>query len=97
MREAVHILKRPRITEKGSLMAESANVVVFEVARDANKVEIKNAVQSAFGVEVANVRTMVVRGKIKRRGRTIGKLPTWKKAVVTLAEGHNIDLFGGAV
>jgi large subunit ribosomal protein L23 len=72
-------------------------VVVFEVARDANKVEIKNAVQSAFGVEVANVRTMVVRGKIKRRGRTIGKLPTWKKAVVTLAEGHNIDLFGGAV
>ena len=95
MREPVHILKRPRITEKGSLLAETNNVVVFEVARDANKIEIKNAVQSAFNVEVSNVRTMIVRGKIKRRGRNIGKRPTWKKAIVTLADGHEIDFFGG--
>ena len=95
MREPVHILKRPRITEKGSLLAETHNVVVFEVVRDANKIEIKNAVQSAFNVEVSNVRTMIVRGKIKRRGRNIGKRPTWKKAIVTLADGHEIDFFGG--
>ena len=95
MREPIHILKRPRITEKGSQLAETHNVVVFEVARDANKIEIKNAVQSAFNVEVSNVRTMIVRGKIKRRGRNIGKRPTWKKAIVTLADGHEIDFFGG--
>jgi len=89
------ILKKPRITEKGSLMAHAGNVVVFEVAKDANKTEIKQAVQAAFNVEVASVRTLVVRGKIKRRGRTVGQRPSWKKAIVTLAEGQNIDFFGG--
>ena len=95
MREAVHILRKPRITEKGSLLAEKANIVVFEVVRNANKTEIKNAVQAAFNVEVQSVRTMIVRGKIKRRGRNIGKRPTWKKAIVTLTEGHEVDFFGG--
>jgi large subunit ribosomal protein L23 len=95
MKRNSDILRRPRITEKGSLQAEKLPVVVFEVARDANKTEIKNAVQSAFSVEVQEVRTMIVRGKIKRRGRNIGKRPNWKKAIVTLAEGQNIDFFGG--
>ena len=95
MREAVHILRKPRITETGSMMAEHGNIVIFEVVRNANKIEIKKAIQSAFNVEVRNVRTMIVRGKIKRRGRNIGKRPTWKKAIVTLSEGSEIDFFGG--
>jgi large subunit ribosomal protein L23 len=68
MRRISDILRRPRITEKGSLQAEKVPVVVFEVARDANKIEIKNAIQDAFKVEVTNVRTLIVRGKVKRRG-----------------------------
>ena len=92
---AHELLKRPRITEKGSRAAELHPTAVFEVPLDANKTEIKKAVQALFGVEVVDVRTMVVRGKIKRRGRYIGKRPNWKKAVVTLAEGQDIDFFGG--
>lgn len=96
MRAPHQVLLRPRITEKGSLLAETKPVVVFEVARDANKSEIRNAVQSAFNVEVKDVRTMLVRGKIKRRGANIGKRSNWKKAIVTLADGQSIDFFGGS-
>jgi large subunit ribosomal protein L23 len=96
MRSAHEILRKPRITEKGSLLAEKAPVVVFEVARDANKNEIRFAVQSSFGVEVKAVRTVIVRGKIKRRGKNIGKRSNWKKAFVTLAEGQTIDFFGSS-
>jgi large subunit ribosomal protein L23 len=96
MRSTHDILLKPRITEKGSMMAEKHPVVVFEVALDANKLEIKNAVQSAFNVDVATVRTVLVRGKIKRRGKNTGKRSNWKKAIITLAEGHSIDFFGGA-
>lgn len=96
MRSAHEILRKPRITEKGSLLAEKAPVVVFEVLRDANKNEIKYAVQSSFGVEVKAVRTVIVRGKIKRRGKSVGKRSNWKKAFVTLGEGQTIDFFGGS-
>lgn len=96
MRSAHEILRKPRITEKGSLLAEKAPVVVFEVARDANKNEIRFAVQSSFGVEVKAIRTVIVRGKIKRRGKNIGKRANWKKAFVTLAEGQTIDFFGSS-
>lgn len=96
MRSAHEILRKPRITEKGSLLAEKAPVVVFEVARDANKNEIKYAVQSSFGVEVKAVRTAIIRGKIKRRGKSVGKRSNWKKAFVTLGEGQTIDFFGGS-
>ncbi len=96
MRSAHEILRKPRITEKGSLVAEKAPVVVFEVARDANKNEIKYAVQSSFGVEVKAVRTAIIRGKIKRRGKNVGKRSNWKKAFVTLGEGQTIDFFGGS-
>ena len=71
-------------------------MVVFEVLRDANKNEIKYAVQSSFGVEVKAVRTAIVRGKIKRRGQSIGKRSNWKKAFVTLGEGQTIDFFGSS-
>jgi large subunit ribosomal protein L23 len=89
------LLKRPRITEKGSRAAEIQPTAVFEVPLDANKTEIAKAVQALFGVDVVEVRTMIVRGKIKRRGRNVGKRPNWKKAVITLAEGQDIDFFGG--
>lgn len=94
MRPAHEILLRPRITEKGSNMAEKTPLVVFEVPLDANKSEIKRAVQAMFDVDVDSVRTMIVRGKIKRRGRFIGKRSNIKKAIVTLAEGQDIDIFG---
>ncbi|MEL6185236.1 MAG: 50S ribosomal protein L23 [Myxococcota bacterium] len=94
MRPAHEILLRPRLTEKASALAETRSLVVFEVPVDANKSEIKNAVQSMFDVEVDRVRTMIVRGKIKRRGRFVGKRSNWKKAMVTLAEGQEIDVFG---
>src|SRR5689334_15353471 len=95
MRSAYDVLKRPRITEKGSRLSEKNPVVVFEVPRDANKVEIRQAVKTVFNVEVVSVRTAIMRGKIKRRGRNVGKRPNWKKAMVTLAEGQEIDFFGG--
>ncbi len=94
MRSAYDILKKPRITEKGSTMAESKPVVVFEVPLDANKTEIRKAVQALFNVEVRTIRTMIVRGKVKRRGRYIGKRSNWKKAIVTLVDGQEIDFFG---
>ncbi len=77
-------------------MAEQKPQVVFEVPVDVNKTQIKKAVQTVFDVEVDNVHTMILRGKIKRRGRHIGKRSNWKKAIVTLKEGSEIDFFGTA-
>ena len=94
MRSPYEILRKPRITEKGSTMAETTPCVIFEVPLDANKSEIKNAVRTVFNVEVDSVRTMIVRGKVKRRGRHIGQRSNWKKAIVVLAEGQEIDFFG---
>ncbi|RME39558.1 MAG: 50S ribosomal protein L23 [Deltaproteobacteria bacterium] len=94
MKPVHQILKRPLITEKTSMVREGGNVVAFEVARDANKIEIKQAVEKAFDVKVENVNTVLVAGKVKRFGRNIGKRSNWKKAYVTLAEGNEIDLFG---
>lgn len=92
--KALHqIIKRPLITEKSSLLREAGQTVTFEVARDANKIEIKQAVEKAFKVKVKDVRTVVTGGKAKRFGKTFGKRSTVKKAYVTLAEG-NIDFFG---
>lgn len=93
MREARSIILRPLVTEKGSTLREVGNKYLFEVARDANRIEIKRAVQEIFNVKVKDVKTIVVRGKIKRMGIFSGKRPDWKKAVVTLAEGQSIDLF----
>lgn len=94
MKPLHQILKRPLITEKSSQQKEVANVVAFEVARDANKIEIKQAVEKAFEVKVDSVNTVLMAGKVKRVGRNFGKRSNWKKAYVTLAEGHDIDLFG---
>jgi len=93
MKPLHQILKRPLITEKSNLQREAGQTIAFEVARDANKIEIKQAVEKAFKVKVKDVRTLVTAGKAKRVGRTVGKRSTVKKAYVTLAEG-TIDFFG---
>tara|TARA_B100000405_G_C16530319_1_gene354479 strand:- start:172 stop:465 length:294 start_codon:yes stop_codon:yes gene_type:complete len=90
------VLKRPVVTEKSTALREEENQYAFEVALDANKIEIRRAVESTFGVRVLDVRTQIVRGKMKRFRRGFGKKPNWKKAVVTLREGDFIDFFEGA-
>jgi large subunit ribosomal protein L23 len=88
------IIRRPIIlTEKANALRESDNQVVFEVARAANKVQIRDAVQKLFKVNVTQVNTMVVRGKQRRMGRGHAKTQNWKKAVVTLKQGDSIDFF----
>jgi large subunit ribosomal protein L23 len=90
------IIKRPLITEKTSIQKEIANQLTFEVDRRANRIEIKQAIESVFKVKVAKIQTMQVSGKVKRRGRFVGKRRDWKKAIVTLMPGERIDFFEGA-
>ncbi len=87
------ILRRPVTTEKSSMQQGSANQYSFEVDRSATKPEIASAVQRAFGVTVTQVRTMNAMGKVKRMGRFSGRRPDWKKAVVTLQEGDEIQIY----
>lgn len=89
------IIKGPLITEKGTIQKEANNQLTFEVDRKANRVEIRHAVERVFNVKVERVRTMQVKGKVKRVGRTLGKRRDWKKAIVTLAKGENIEFFEG--
>lgn len=84
---------RALITEKGTRLREKGNKYVFQVATDANKIEIRQAIQQIFSVHVLDVRTMNVAGKEKRMGRYAGHRPDWKKAVVTLRDGEAIELF----
>jgi large subunit ribosomal protein L23 len=91
------VIKRPLyLTEKGSSLRELFNKYSFEVDVHANKIDIKDAVETLFKVSVRDVRTLVVRGKMKRMGRGYAKTRNWKKAVVTLKEGDSIDFFEGA-
>jgi large subunit ribosomal protein L23 len=95
MRHSIeNVIKRPIVTEKGSAMKAEANKVVFEVAPTANKIDVKNAVEKLFDVKVTSVQTMVFRGKYKRVGNHSGRRQNWKKAVVTLKEGTDLDVFG---
>ena len=87
-----HILTRPLLTERSTILKEKYNQYVFEVIPSASKPEIKRAVEALFKVKVNKVRTMNVLGQDKRMGRSIGKRPDWKKAIVTLGEGQKIDL-----
>lgn len=90
------IIERPLITEKNQLLQDKENKYVFEVARYANKLEIKQAIEDIFDVRVESVRTMRMQGKIKRMGRFEGRRPNWKKAIVKLTDGDVIDLYTGA-
>jgi len=88
------ILRRPIVlTEKAAALKEKHNQVTFEVARDATKHQIRAAVETAFNVKVADVRTLIMRGKLRRMGRGHAKTQNWKKAIVTLREGDAIDFF----
>lgn len=87
------VIRRPiALTEKATRLREK-NQVIFEVARDANKIDIKNAVEALFKVNVTNVNTLVMRGKDRRMGRGYAKMQNWKKAMVTLKDGQSIDFF----
>jgi large subunit ribosomal protein L23 len=88
-----HIIRRPLITEKTSIQREDGRTIVFEVARDANKIEVRTAVEKLLGAKVASIRTSIVHGKIKRQGRYAGRRPDWKKAYVTLREGQKMPEF----
>ena len=94
--KATEVVQGPIVTEKGTLVNELGNQVVLRVNAHANKVEIRQAVEQLFGVKVEGVRTSRVLGKTRRVGRHVGRRPTWKKAYVTLAEGHSIEFFEGA-
>jgi large subunit ribosomal protein L23 len=96
MRDPRSVLYRPLMTEKSMRQKEEQNSVTFEVAKDANKVEIRQAVERVFNVKVADVRTSSVMGKWKRMGRFEGQRSDWKKAIVTLQPGHKIELVEGA-
>jgi large subunit ribosomal protein L23 len=107
-RAAHHIVKRPLLTEKGTRLKDHGGApmgtfseeelkpqVLFEVALDANKIEIKQAIEALFSVKVVDVHTQIMRGKDKRVGRFSGRRPNWKKAIVTLAAGNKIEFFEG--
>jgi len=96
MKSGRTVIKKPVITEKATLLKETENKYVFEVDKDANKIEIKNSVESLFKVTVESVNTQIVCGKIKRRGRQFGKRPDRKRAIVKLKQGDTIEFFEGA-
>ncbi|MBN2104280.1 50S ribosomal protein L23 [bacterium] len=95
MKEKRNIIIRPLITEKMSTLQEDENKVAFVVDWEANKIEVRKAVEKKFNVKVDKVTTMCMKGKLKKMGRYQGKRSHWKKAIVTLSEGFNIDFFEG--
>ena len=95
MKDIYRVIRKPLITEKSDIQKGMHNQLTFEVSRDANKIEIKDAVERLFKVKVLNVNTSNVRGKPKRLGRSVGRRRDWKKAVVTLKPGDHIDFFEG--
>ena len=95
MMDLYQIIKRPLITEKGTKQKEQSNQLVFEVDRRANKILVRNAIENIFKVKVVSVRMMNVKGKERRVGRNVGRRADWKKAIVRLAPGENIEFFEG--
>lgn len=87
------VIRRPLVTEKTTVLREDGRTLVFEVARNANKIDIKRAVETLFGAKVAGVRTALVHGKEKRQGRFSGRRPDWKKAYVLLRKGETLPEF----
>jgi len=87
------VIRRPLITEKTSLLREDGRTIVFQVAKDANKIEIKRAIEQLLGAKVDSIRTSIAHGKIKRQGRFAGRRSDWKKAYVKLSEGAKMPEF----
>lgn len=95
MKDPRDIILLPLITEKAVSLKEKENAYVFQVAKGANKIEIKKAIQELFKVNVINITTQLVKGKKRRYGRFEGKRPDWKKAICKLKEGDRIEVFEG--
>jgi large subunit ribosomal protein L23 len=93
--EAQQLIRRPLITEKATRMKEGSNTICFEVARSANKIEVRRAIEKLFGVKVLDVRVANRQGKWKRMGRFVGQRKAWKKAYVRLAPDQKIEFFEG--
>lgn len=89
------IIRKPIQSEKSNIQKERSNQLTFEVEPSANRVEIKNAIEKIFNTKVKSVNTINVKGKLKRRGRILGKRRDWKKAIVRLMPGQRIDFFEG--
>ena len=89
------VIEKPLVTEKGTEMLSEGNWVMFRVNTEANKIQIREAVEKIFSVRVLQVNTQVVRGKSRRFGKTVGHLKGWKKAMVQLKEGEKIEIFEG--
>ena len=87
------VLRRPLVTEKTTILREDGRTIVFQVAADANKVEIRHAIEKLLGSKVESIRTAVAHGKIKRQGRFSGRRPDWKKAYVRLKDGEKMPEF----
>jgi large subunit ribosomal protein L23 len=96
MNEFYDTVRVPRITEKGTRLKEQSNVLTFEVRADANKVQVKKAIEGIFKVKVLDVTTVNCGGKKKRMGMRLGRRADWKKAYVTLKPGDKIEIFEGA-
>lgn len=96
MKSLYTVIKRPLFTEKGTNLKESENKVLVEVSRDANKLEIKQAMEEIFKVKVEKVATVKVHGKWKKYGKYEGKKPDRKKALITLMKGEKLDFVEGA-
>ena len=91
------VIRRPLVTEKTTVLRDDGKTVVFEVSKDANKIDIKRAIEKLLGAKVADVRTSITRGKLKRQGRFVGRRSDWKKAYVTLRKGEKLpDFLEGA-
>jgi len=95
MKSPDKIVLRPIVTEKSNALQEKGNQVMFRVAKDANKIEIRSAVEKLFGVKVLAVRTIRCPLKWKRVGKHLGRRPSWKRAIVRLREGDKIEFFSG--
>ena len=93
MKDVYSVLKQPLFAEKNDRMKDKYNKYTFKVDMKANKIEIRQAVEQIFGVHVVKVNTMRVHGKVKRRGRSVGRRPDWKKAIVTLKVGDTIPIW----
>jgi large subunit ribosomal protein L23 len=87
------VIRRPLITEKTSILREDGRTIVFQVAAGANKIDIKRAVETLLGAKVADIRTTISHGKVKRQGRFAGRRPDWKKAYVRLRDGEKLPEF----
>ncbi len=91
------VIRRPLVTEKTTVQREDGRTIVFEVAADANKIEVRQAIEHLLGTKVAGIRTAIAHGKVKRQGRYSGRRPDWKKAYVRLRDGEKLpDFLEGA-